>query len=154
MQNGFLLQNLIVLSLSKKILFFSSCLHKRYGAHLSIFDDISQIPTASIDIVIATFLLCSAPEEKLLSEIRRILVRPYGRYFFVEHVKSDSKVYAQAQSAIAPIQRALADNCDPTKQTEDILRSQFALSDVTHTTLSGHFPLDPVISGIATPLDS
>ncbi|GAB6023493.1 hypothetical protein CHUAL_008271 [Chamberlinius hualienensis] len=48
-------------------------------------EDLSFIDTDSIDVVVATFVLCRLQNiDKILEEISRILV-PNGKYYFMEH---------------------------------------------------------------------
>lgn len=105
-----------------------------------------QVPSASADVVVATFVLCSAD---VLGEIYRI-VRPGGLYVFLEHVLSENYVYAAAQRAVRPLQEFLADGCDPTKtSTLDDIRRYFDIEEVHSYFFPIHFPVGPMVAGVA-----
>lgn len=62
---------------------------RRRGVHLELHDQVGEridLPDESVDAVISSLVLCSVTDPAhVLAEIRRIL-RPGGRYSFVEHV--------------------------------------------------------------------
>lgn len=72
----------------------------------------------SVDAVVATLLLCSVPSPALvLRDIRRVL-RPGGRFGFVEHVAAPAGTWQRwVQRAARPLWRALGDGCEPDRQT-------------------------------------
>ncbi|XP_067009625.2 thiol S-methyltransferase TMT1B [Anabrus simplex] len=50
-------------------------------------ENLAEIPDESVDAVVATLVLCSAPDvDRMLGEIWRVLV-PGGIYFFLEHIQ-------------------------------------------------------------------
>ena len=59
---------------------------------------------ASFDTVVSTLVLCGVDQERSLGEVRRVL-RPGGRLFFLEHVRSDDPGLARTMAAL---DRALA----------------------------------------------
>jgi len=68
---------------------------------------------ASFDIVVATNVLCSVQDvAAALAQIRRVL-KPGGRYVFVEHIAAppSNLPLRSAQALLDPLQAALADNC-------------------------------------------
>ncbi len=76
-----------------------------------------QLPVedASVDTVVSTLVLCSVSDQaQVLREIRRVL-RPGGRYLFIEHVAADqdSGLY-RTQNLIKPIWSFVGDGCHPT----------------------------------------
>lgn len=79
---------------------------------------------ASADAVVSTLVLCSvADPAAVLAEARRVL-RPGGRFVFVEHVA------APPASRLRRVQRALrapwglvADGCRPDRETEALIRA-------------------------------
>lgn len=77
---------------------------------------------ASFDTVVATFVLCSvADPAAALREVARVL-RPGGRYLFIEHVRSyDSAVLARFQDLVEIPHRYLAAGCYPNRRTEALL---------------------------------
>lgn len=66
---------------------------------------------ASFDAVVSTWTLCSiANIGQALLEVRRVL-RPEGRFFFVEHGLSPDPAVARWQHRLTPVQKVLADGC-------------------------------------------
>ncbi|CAG2061614.1 unnamed protein product [Timema podura] len=56
-------------------------------------DDLRGVPSNSVDVVVATLVLCSAANVgAVLREIRRILA-PGGKYYFMEHVHERSPTF-------------------------------------------------------------
>lgn len=69
------------------------------------------LPDAAVDVVVATFVLCSVADPPgALREAARVL-RPGGRYLGLEHVRADRPHTARAQAAIAPAWRWMARGC-------------------------------------------
>ena len=71
-----------------------------------------HLPTAFADVVLATLVLCSVPDlAHTLREVRRIL-RPGGRFVFLEHVAAPGGTWTRRLQGIAtPLWRHLADGC-------------------------------------------
>ncbi|MDI1303054.1 MAG: class I SAM-dependent methyltransferase [bacterium] len=69
------------------------------------------MPDASFDAVVSTWTLCSIPDvESALLEIRRVL-KPEGRFYFVEHGLSPDSGTARWQHRLTPVQKIIADGC-------------------------------------------
>lgn len=69
------------------------------------------MPAASFDAVVSTWTLCSIPDvESALLEIRRVL-KPGGRFYFVEHGLSPDPATAKWQHRLTPLQKIIADGC-------------------------------------------
>ena len=65
----------------------------------------------SFDCVVSTFTLCSIPEvATALEEVHRVL-RPGGRFVFLEHGISDDPGVRKWQARLNPLERHLADRC-------------------------------------------
>jgi SAM-dependent methyltransferase len=79
-----------------------------------------QLPAAdgSVDAVVGTLVLCSVDQlSQSLQEILRVL-RPGGRFVFIEHVAAPrSSRLRRIQRAIRPVWGALADGCHPDRET-------------------------------------
>jgi SAM-dependent methyltransferase len=68
-------------------------------------------PDESFDAVVSTFTLCSiSGVERALSEARRVL-KPKGRFYFLEHGLSDEAKVQRWQHRLTPLQKILADGC-------------------------------------------
>ncbi len=81
------------------------------------------LPDASVDEVICSLVLCTTPDPgRVLAEVQRVL-RPGGRFRFVEHVASPRRgMRALAQRAIRRPWGWLFEGCDPHRHTPDTIR--------------------------------
>jgi SAM-dependent methyltransferase len=75
-------------------------------------------PDASVDAVVSTLVLCSVPDQAAtLAEIRRVL-KPGGRFLFIEHVAAPpGSRLRRIQGLIRPLWSAFADGCHPDRDT-------------------------------------
>jgi SAM-dependent methyltransferase len=83
---------------------------------------------ASVDAVVSTLVLCSVADQvRALAEVRRVL-KPGGRFVFLEHVAAPRGSWLRrAQRAVRPIWRLLGDGCFPDRETwQAIARAGFA----------------------------
>jgi ubiquinone/menaquinone biosynthesis C-methylase UbiE len=72
-------------------------------------------PDATFDTAVVTWVLCSVPnQEAALAEIARVL-KPDGRFLFIEHVRSDDPKVAKKQDRIRPIYNIVG--CNPNRST-------------------------------------
>ncbi len=77
---------------------------------------------ASFDSIVTTFTLCSIDEIKpALQEMRRVL-RPEGRYLFLEHGRSADPRVAKRQDFFNPLQKVIACGCNVNRQIDDLIR--------------------------------
>lgn len=80
------------------------------------------IPDDSISTVVTTWFLCSvARPAVVLSEIRRVL-RPDGRYIFIEHGLSQDPEQRRLQERLTPVTRITACGCTLTRPIGALLQ--------------------------------
>lgn len=89
--------------------------------NIKIHNDVGEnlpLPDNSCDAVVATFVLCSVKDlTKVLSEVIRVL-KPGGKYIFIEHVAAEKgSILRYYQSIITPINRLWAKNCHLNRET-------------------------------------
>jgi len=109
------------------------------------------LATSSVDAVVCTLTLCSVPEpSRALAEVRRVL-KPGGRFLFLEHVLSESDPGLAAQQvALTPMQVKAADGCHLDRRTLETIRAAgFSKVDAEYFELSGFYFLNPTVAGIA-----
>jgi ubiquinone/menaquinone biosynthesis C-methylase UbiE len=76
---------------------------------------------ASFDSVVSTWTLCSiADVERALDEVRRVL-RPDGRFYFLEHGLSPDPKVQKWQRRLEPLNKVLACGCHLTRNFEQII---------------------------------
>jgi ubiquinone/menaquinone biosynthesis C-methylase UbiE len=95
----------------------------------------------TFDTAVVTLVLCSVPsQETALAEIARVL-KPDGRFLFLEHVRSDDPKAAKWQDRIRPVYHSLA-GCNPNRETlAAIEASPLQVESVKH----GEIPKAPRI---------
>ncbi|QKQ74622.1 class I SAM-dependent methyltransferase [Nostoc sp. TCL240-02] len=105
----------------------------------------------SIDTVVSTLVLCSVPNiDYTLQAILRVL-KPGGRFLFIEHVAATKgTVLRQVQSAIRPIWKVIGDGCHPDRETLIALENA-GFASVNFERFDAQLPIvSPHIIGIAT----
>ncbi|NLH06841.1 MAG: class I SAM-dependent methyltransferase [Chloroflexi bacterium] len=81
-------------------------------------------PANSFDTVLTTHVLCSVRDQsEVLAEVRRVL-RPGGRFLFIEHVAAQpGTLNHRAQHAINPVWQWVGDGCHLTRDTGAAIRA-------------------------------
>lgn len=126
----------------------------RIGLDVTLIDGSAldiPLPDASVDYVVGTLVLCSVPcQQTVLDEVSRVL-RPGGKYLFVEHVAAQPGTWkAFVQRMIKPIWRCCADGCCIDRKTWEILGA-FPFAKVEIERFDLKFPVvSPHIMGVAT----
>lgn len=103
----------------------------------------------SIDTVVSTLVLCSVPSlSATLQEILRVL-KPSGRFLFIEHVAApQGTLLRKVQSGIKPIWKVVADGCNPDRETW-IALDNAGFESVNYQYFEAPFPIvSPHIIGI------
>jgi SAM-dependent methyltransferase len=136
--------------------FFHDRLRAR-GERLGIDVDVraataEALPAAdqSVDAVVSSLVLCSVHDpEAALREIRRVL-RPGGRFVFVEHVAAPHGTgLRRVQRALAPAWGAFSDGCHPDRDIGRLIEAA-GFSDVTLHDFRLPVPvMGPHIAGVA-----
>jgi SAM-dependent methyltransferase len=129
---------------------------QRYGIELELRDegaDATGLPDASVDAVVSTLVLCTVPDPAAtLREVHRIL-RPGGRFVFLEHVRAGQShpVLRMVQRSVARPWRWFFEGCDVLRDTEGTLaRTGWAHLEVHSYHVPTLFlPINTQIAGIA-----
>ncbi len=129
---------------------------RRYGIELELRSEGAEaigMPDASVDAVVSTLVLCTVPDPAAaIAEIHRVL-RPGGRFIFLEHVRAGSR-----HPALRIVQRAVArpwhwffEGCDVLRDTESTLeRIGWTALDVQRYRVPTMFlPINSQIAGSA-----
>ena len=76
------------------------------------------LPDESVDAVVSTLVLCSVDSlARSLYEVKRVL-RPGGRFLFMEHVAAPRNTWRRkVQQGVEPVWRRIADGCHPDRET-------------------------------------
>ena len=116
--------------------------------------ELLPFPDHSFDTVVETLVLCTvADPEATAAEIRRIL-KPGGRFLFMEHVRSDKPRLGRLQDRLEGPWKKLADGCHCNRRTVPMLRANGF--EVEILAEQDKFPMPPVarpiISGVARPV--
>lgn len=108
-------------------------------------------PDASFDTVITTHVLCSVSDQsRVLAEVRRVL-RPGGRFLFLEHVAAhpDTGAY-RLQRIVNPVWRRVGDGCHLTRDTGSAIQAAgFAHTHVERIAAPAPGLVSPHITGWA-----
>ena len=107
-------------------------------------------PDASFDTVVSTLVLCTVPApDVVMREVRRVL-KPGGRFLFIEHVRSDSPRLAGWQDRLRRLWSLLACGCQCNRNTLETIQRGLLTDQVRHDRLIGLTPLlRPLVRGQA-----
>jgi SAM-dependent methyltransferase len=106
---------------------------------------------ASADAVVASLVLCTVHDVSgALREVRRVL-RPGGRFVFIEHVGAPAGSWTRRlQRALRPVWMVLGDGCHPDRDTEAAIAAA-GFARVEAESFRVPFPvIGPHISGTAS----
>jgi len=110
------------------------------------------LPANAFDAVVATLVLCSVRRlDQALAEIRRVL-KPGGRFFFIEHVAAEDRPRRlKWQHWIEPFWRPISGNCHLTRRTAAaIVAAGFTPVELKRESMRKAWPLvRPTIRGVA-----
>lgn len=134
-------------------------LHSRAAAHPSrprVVEASAEdlpFPDSSFDTVVSTMVLCTVPDPgQVMSEVRRVL-RPQGRFLFIEHVRSDQPRLAGWQDRLHPVWKPFAMGCHCNRDTLGLLSATtWTVDHLQHFRWLGMpFLVKPAVTGAATP---
>lgn len=98
-------------------------------------------PDSSFDCVTCTMVLCTVPEPAdALIEVARVL-KPGGKFLFLEHVRSEDPGFARRQDRLEKPWRFIADGCHCNR---DSLATIEASPLTVESFKRGHMPLAPM----------
>jgi len=110
------------------------------------------LPADAFDAVVATLVLCSVHHlDQALAEIRRVL-KPGGRFLFIEHVAAENRPRRlKWQHWIEPVWRPISGNCHLTRRTAAaMVAADFTLVELKRESIRKAWPLvRPAIRGFA-----
>lgn len=76
---------------------------------------------ASFDTVVCTWTMCSIPEvDRALLEVKRVL-RPGGRFVFVEHGLSDKEAPRKWQNRVNGVWKRIGDGCNLNRPIDELV---------------------------------
>jgi SAM-dependent methyltransferase len=106
---------------------------------------------ACFDTVVTTWTLCSIREPlRAMAEMRRVL-KPGGRYLFVEHGRSERPRTARWQDRLNPLWVRIADGCNMNRPIESLVREAgFELDSCERFLGEGPRVLATMFRGVAT----
>lgn len=111
----------------------------------------------SFDAVVCTWTLCSIPNiEQALAEVYRVL-KPGGKFFFIEHGLSPESGVGTWQRRLTPLQCRVADGCHLDRPMASLVRSVFgqvAIDEFYATSLPkviGYFYQGVATKGVPMP---
>ncbi|MEM1392227.1 MAG: class I SAM-dependent methyltransferase [Cyanobacteria bacterium P01_A01_bin.80] len=85
---------------------------------------------STFDSVVSTWTLCSIEKvEQAVKEIFRVL-KPSGKFFFIEHGLSNEPSIQTWQNRLNPIQNIIADGCNINRNIRQIVKQEFSQVDV------------------------
>lgn len=110
------------------------------------------IPDNSKDVVLCTLVLCSVPHlEATLQEVLRVL-KPGGRFLFIEHVIAPAgSLLRRVQMGLCPLWQVIGDGCRLDRETGKIIEAS-GFASVDYETFDAPVPIavvKPHIMGVA-----
>ncbi|WP_126452816.1 class I SAM-dependent methyltransferase [Sulfuriflexus mobilis] len=89
--------------------------------HCELNGEALPMADASFDTVVSTWTLCSIEHaEQALAEIHRVL-KPGGRFVFLEHGLSDEPGIQRWQHRLNPIQKVIGDGCNLNRNIRELV---------------------------------
>lgn len=135
---------------------------QKYGVTLKFVEGVGEhlpLEDSSCDFVVCTLTLCSVPNPRAaINEILRVL-KPEGRYIFIEHVRAPRSrpLFRAVQAILDPVQVAAADGCHLNRDTAMLIQNNPGFREVNLREFDARFgfignilsPIRPHIAGYA-----
>ena len=107
------------------------------------------LDTSSVDTIISTWSLCSIPDPKLaLSEMLRVL-KPGGKFMFIEHGASPKKFIEKLQKIFTPFTKPFTGGCHMDRKIDKLITNAgFKIINMKNSE-GRHKPLYYLYKGVA-----
>lgn len=104
----------------------------------------------AVDTVVSTWTLCTIPDPALaMVEIRRVL-KPEGRFLFIEHGRAPERRVQAWQDRLTPLWKRVAGGCHMNREIDELIaRGGFRLSRIERGYTSGPKLLTYLYRGVA-----
>ncbi|XP_010220827.1 PREDICTED: methyltransferase-like protein 7A [Tinamus guttatus] len=127
--------------------------HLRYERFLvAAAEDLSQVPSGSVDAVVCTLVLCSVLDvDRALREVLRVL-RPGGVFYFLDHVAADRSSWKYFwQQSCFPTWKLVFNGCCLTREIwKNLEQANFSELKLQHISVPLTWtPIKPHIIGYA-----
>jgi ubiquinone/menaquinone biosynthesis C-methylase UbiE len=119
--------------------------------HVAAWGESIPLADGSCDGALSTFTLCTVADlDATLAEVRRVL-RPGGRFHFLEHGLAPDDSVARWQHRLEPLQKRVAGGCHLTRHIAGLVRAAgFELERVESRYARGPRPWTWLTAGAAT----
>lgn len=98
--------------------------------HVGLDGEALPLDDDSCDAALSTFTLCTIPDvERAVAEVARVL-KPGGRFHFLEHGLAPDEGVARWQRRIEPVQKKVAGGCHLTRDVVGLLEAEGFTVDV------------------------
>jgi ubiquinone/menaquinone biosynthesis C-methylase UbiE len=111
------------------------------------------LPNGSIDTAVITWTLCSIPNASLaLQQVRRVL-KPDGRFIFLEHGCSPDSGVARWQDRLTPVWKRITGGCHLNRKVDALISAAgFQITELKNFYIPGLRPMTYMYQGFARPM--
>lgn len=113
-------------------------------------EDRLPLGDASVDTIVSTWTLCSVPNAiEALRQMRRVL-KPDGRFIFLEHGRAPDSRVAAWQDRLTPFWKRIAGGCHLNRKVDELIRTAgFQITELRTEYLPGPRPMTYTYQGLA-----
>ncbi len=106
--------------------------------HLQCSAEQIPLPDNSVDTVLSTWVLCSISDpSQALKEVARVL-KPDGKFIFVEHGLAQNKFFAALQHLVTPLIKKFTGNCHLDRKIDGLItQAGFVFNSIKMSPESG-----------------